>query len=137
MPISTRRATTLSICSSVARSCITTTIVPAASAVAALMLFRAACRRAAPGVPVHQTALEPSCFVNDAFDQPRACLPPQRPFRRDASYVGQHLLLALGLVDFDTQLLLQRADLAGDTRAFIQQAHEDLVHAIDVVAKLV
>src|SRR5262249_42870867 len=105
IPISIRRATTFSICSSVARSCMTTTIVPAASPVPVLMLL-------GPDVlAVNQTPFEASRLVDDAFEQPRNGVRSERALGGDAAHVGQDLLLPLRLIDLDAELLLQLADL--------------------------
>ncbi len=90
MPISTSRATTCSICASVARSSITTTM--ASSSQLNRFVF-----------PVDQPPLEPPRLVDDPLEQPRDRVGAERPFRRDAAHVREHLLLALGLIDLDAR----------------------------------
>src|SRR5262249_6781086 len=103
IPISTRRATTFSICSSVARSCITTTIAPAASTIR-VMLLR-------PRIlTVHEAALEPPRLVDDPFEEPRDRVRSERPFIRDAAHVRERLFLALRLIDLDAEVFFQLAD---------------------------
>ena len=62
---------------------------------------------------------------------------PSGPSRRDRAHVLEDLLLALGLIDFDAQLFLQPADLADAAGAFVQQAHQHFVDAIDVLPQVI
>src|SRR5207237_9058696 len=110
-PISTRRATTFSICSSLARSSITTTIVPAASNTCVMLLVRLVRGRL---FAVHRPPLEPARFVDDAFEQPRDRVGAKRSLARAAAHVREHLLLALGLVTLDPLGLFDAADLHRD-----------------------
>src|SRR5438067_4535742 len=169
IPISTRRFTTCSICASLARSSITTTI--AALPVWALGVITNHPNPQSPNpqspipnpqslipnpqsliprrrrrnggavsvavVAVNHAPLEPARLVDDAFEQPRDRVGPERPFRRDAAHVCEHLLLALGLIHLDAEILLDAADLARHARALVEQPHQHFVHAIDVVAELV
>src|SRR5262245_20745276 len=103
MPISTRRDTTFSIYSPVARSSITTTMAshPRRHSGAELVYRCRFC------FVVHHAALEPARFVDDPLEQPGDCLGSERAFRRDAPDVQQHFLFAIGLVDLEPLLLLQ------------------------------
>src|SRR5438093_217346 len=133
IPISTRRFTTCSICASVARSCMTTTIGSlrlSALAVSFQLRFRF-------NVLVDHAALEPPRFVDDAFEQPRDGVGTERSLRRDAAHVREHLLLALGLIHLDAELLLDPPDLARDAGALVEEPDEHFVHPIDVVAQIV
>src|SRR2546428_8667624 len=155
IPISTRRATTCSICASLARSSITTTMASVAStpvgilyAVFDVIFFRMR-RGPTPGAvarrvhasqrlkAVNHTPLEAARFVDDALEQARDRVGPERPLACDAAHVFDDLLLALGLIDFDAERLLQPPDLARAARALVEQPDEDLVHAIDVVPQVV
>ena len=86
---------------------------------------------------VDHPPFEPPRLVDDAFEQPRDGVGAQRPFRRDAPHVREHLLLALGLIELDALFLLQPPDLARHARALVQQPDQHLVHPIDVVAQIV
>src|SRR6185295_7076342 len=148
MPISTRRATTCSIWASVARSSITTTMA-SVSEKGAVPLFHSLLRKRGTApfsarlrfrgfvLAVNQSPLQPPRLVDDPLEQPRDRVGAERAFGRDAADVREHLLLALGLIDLDPELLLDPADLAGDARALVQQAHEHFVDAVDVVAQIV
>src|SRR6185369_4843731 len=129
MPISTRRATTFSICSSVARSCMTTTMTSTASAVCDTLPARL--------FPVHHAPLEPPRLIDDPLEQPRDRVGPERSLGGDAAHVRDHFFLAIRLIDVDAALLLDAADLARDARALVQQAHQHLVDAIDVSTQIV
>src|SRR5437762_1426601 len=86
---------------------------------------------------MYHAPLETPRFVDDPFEQARDRVRAERPFRRDTPHVFQHLLLPLGLIDLDAELLLDPADLARDARALVQQADQHLVHSVDVVAQIV
>src|SRR5262249_45345196 len=119
MPISTRRATTFSICSSLARSCITTTIASTASAVCDMLpptLFA-----------VDDGPLEAPRLVDDPLEQPRDRVRPERALGGHAANVREHLLLAIGLIDLDAELLLDAPDLARHARPLVQQPHQHFV----------
>src|SRR5262245_34188148 len=139
MPISTRRFTTSSICSSVARSCITTTILFSSCQLSALQLCRLQTSdfRLRFSVAVNHAALETPRFVDDAFEQPGDRVRPQRTLGRDPPHVRQHLLLALGLIHLHAELFLDAPDLARNAGALVEQPDEHLVDAVDVVAQIV
>src|SRR5262249_37601267 len=142
IPISTRRFTTCSICASLARSSMTTTIAVSLQSVAAragdwgLVIGQSLIPNPL-SLAMNQAPFEAPRFVDDPFEQPRDRVRSERPFRRDAAHVREHLLLALRLIHLDPQLLLQLADLARDARALVQQPDQHFVHAIDVVAQIV
>src|SRR5262245_28131342 len=108
----------------------TTTIDPAASIVFTVL-------RALGFVAVDEAALEAPRLVDDSFEQPGNRVRTERSFDGDAADVRQHLFLALRLIHFHAQLLLQLPDLARDARPLIEQPHEYLVDAIDIVAQIV
>src|SRR6478752_3094331 len=101
IPISTRRFTTCSIWLSVAPSCITTTMT-------CCSLFLQ-CRRhlaALVGFAVDHAPFQPARLVDDALEQPRDGVGPERPLGGNRAHVLQHLLLAIGLVDLHPGFLL-------------------------------
>ncbi len=81
--------------------------------------------------------LEPPRLIDDSFEKPRDRVRAERALRGDASHVIEHLLLAIRLIDLDAQILLQAADFAGAPRPLVQQAHEHLIHPVDVLAQIV
>src|SRR3954454_4215661 len=119
IPISTRRFTTCSIWLSVAPSCMTTTMT-----CCSLFLL---CRRHLAGLvgfAVDHAPLQPPRLVDDALEQPRDGVGPERPLGGDRAHVLEHLLLAIGLVDLRPGFLLQAPDLADAARPLVQQADE-------------
>src|SRR5882672_1522062 len=86
---------------------------------------------------MYHATLETPRFVDDPFEQAGDRVRAERPFRRDAPHMRQHLLLPLGLIHLDAELFLDPADLARDARALVQQPDKHLVHSIDVVAQIV
>src|SRR5262252_977100 len=146
MPISTSRATTCSICASLARSSITTTMAcvsPFAGVkfcTTVISFHRHARRRAlllVVKIPVDEPPLEAARFVDDALEQPRDRVGTERAFGCDAADVREHLLLAFGLIHLGADLLLEPADLTGHAGAFIQQADQHFIHPVDVVSQIV
>src|SRR5919106_2548436 len=135
MPISTRRATTCAIWSSVARSCMTTTMVCFASNLP--RISRLPILRDRGDLAVDHAPFEPSGLIDDALEQPCDGVRPQRPFHCDVPHVLEHLLLALGLIQLDALFFFHPSDFARHARALVQEPDEHLVHPIDVVAKIV
>src|ERR671924_163162 len=105
MPNSTSRAITASICSSVARSFMTTTM--------ALPL-------------VGGDSFRPPCFVDDAFENPDGRFRFERPrqLRGGGPNELDHFLLALGIVDGHRGIVLETADLDRARDTDVQQANE-------------
>src|SRR5262245_61560231 len=91
----------------------------------------------AADLAVNHPPLEAARFIDDTFEQPRDGVRAERPLHRDVPHVLEHLLLALGLIDVDALLLFQPADLAGDARALVEQADQNLVDTVDVFAQIV
>jgi hypothetical protein len=86
---------------------------------------------------VHDAAFQPPRLVDDSFEQAADRLRPERALARDLAHVLQDLLLALGLIDLDAELLFQLADFAGAARPLVEKAHQHLVDAIDVLPEVV
>src|SRR5262245_37629759 len=132
MPISTRRATTCSTWASVARSCITTTIAlllefqnsdsrfQSDFTTSHFRLQTSTFRLQIRTLAVYDAAFEAARFVDDPFEQPADRLRPQRALARHVAHVLEDLLLALGLIDLDAELLFQLADFAGAARPLVE-----------------
>jgi hypothetical protein len=82
---------------------------------------------------VHKPSLQTASLVDDALEQPGNRVWSERPFRRDAAYVSQHLLLALRLIDLDAELFFQQSDLARHAGALVQEPDQHFVYAVDIV----
>ena len=78
----------------------------------------------------------PPRLVDDSLEQPRDRIRAERPFCGDASHVVEHLLLAIRLVNLDAQFLLEAADFTRAPGPLVEQAHEYLVHAVDVLSQI-
>src|SRR5262245_42407821 len=111
-------------CSSVARSCMTTTMaasyVPAASAA---LLF--------VGDP-----LQPAVLVDDALEQPLDGAVVERTLI-DVLHVLEHLRFPAGLVEIHPSDFLFVPDGEGALSACAQQTHELLVDLVDAAPQLV
>src|SRR5262245_40833837 len=81
---------------------------------------------------VHDAAFERARFVDDALEQSTDRIGPERSFARHVAHVAQHVFLTVGLIDLDVQFLLPPTYFPYAARPFVQQPHQDFVHAIDI-----
>jgi len=86
---------------------------------------------------VNHAALETSCFVDDAFEQAADGIGAERPLAGDLAHVLQDVFLPIRLIDLDSLRFLQPPDLADAARALVEETHQHLVHAIDVLPEIV
>src|SRR5205823_2606707 len=82
-------------------------------------------------LPMNDAPFEPTRFVDDALEQPADRVWSERAFARDLAHMLQHVLLTIGLVDLDSQLLFHAADFADAPRPLVQQPYEHFVDTID------
>jgi len=83
---------------------------------------------------MHDPPFEPARFIDDAFEEPRDGVGAERPLGGNGADVSDHFLLASRLVDLDAEFLFQPADLADAPGPLVEQADEDFIDAIDVLA---
>ena len=141
MPMSTRRATTCSICASVARSSITTTMTfPLTSChVVGLARTGLVCRSRPASSTSSCTTRRSSRRASSMIRSNSRAIAsgPSGPSAAMLRTCAQHVLLAVRLVDLDALLLLQPADLADAARPLVQQPHQHFVDPIDVLPQIV
>ena len=166
MPISTRRATTCSICASVARSSITTTMasVPSTLFTGGVFIVVVRCdppitstlcfRRVRPTRPVRllrsahaaPSGSTPSWTTRRSSRRASSMIrsnsratasAPSGPSAAMLANVRQHFFLPIGLIDLDALLLFQAADLADAARPLVQQPDQHLVDPVDVAPQIV
>ena len=112
IPISTSRATTCSICASVARSSITTTMASVPSTARGRHV-RVAARPSSSPCTTRRSSRRASSMIRS--NSRAIASGPSGPSTATLAHVLEHLLLAIRLIDLDALLLLQPADLARRT----------------------
>src|SRR6185436_14709791 len=127
IPSSMRRAITASICASVARSFMTTTMSLLSNR--RTEIFRVGTR----------LALGTARFVDDAFEDAHDGVARERTgeILRGLPHLLEHPLLAIRLVDGHAELVFQLADFHRARDADVQQAHQLVVDGVDAIPQVV